>query len=108
MKKFGLNKHQAERIATKIVTKTLGKKLEKSSLKQQCKMLEWAIGMTGVIEVRARTLKGMEEECQEKREKGKTPEQIVEYYWSEPAFITVWTKMGLNKTHLEVIAKGGN
>ena len=104
--KFGLNKQQTEKVVTKIVTKTLGKKLEKASLKKQCRVLESLMGMAGVVETRARVLKGMEEDCAEMRHNSKTPEQIVEHFWSEPAFIRVWTKMGLNKTHLEVLARG--
>jgi hypothetical protein len=48
----------------------------------------------------------MEEECEEKRKAGQTPEQIVEYYWSEPAFVSLWETLGLEKIHLELIAKG--
>ena len=99
-------KQKIEKIATKIVARTLGKKLEKASLKQQCRVLESVMGMAGVPETRARVLRGMEEDCKEMRDKGMTPEQIVEHYWGEPAFISVWAKLALNKTHLELLAKG--
>jgi len=101
-----------ENIAAKIVEKTVGKKLVKMSLAQQCKLVVKAINMPtslggGLMNTRTNLLKGLPDDIKGFRDKkGMSEQEIVNYYWSEPEFVKMWEMLELTKDSLETLVKG--
>ena len=96
-------KHTIEKVATPIVTKVIGKATANASLAKQCQFLHKMLNMLGIIEGRARFLGGFQSDIDDKWKAGQSKDEIVNYYWSEPAFLDVWGRMQLEKIHLETM-----
>lgn len=81
-----------EKVATKVVSKTMGRLLRKD-LPQQVVMAKRMIKMTGLIDFRANLLKdrGLPSDIRDLFKKGMTVEEVKEYYWSCPEFVEFWT-----------------
>lgn len=99
---------KAEKIATKTVEKTVGKLIPKMTLKQQVGLTRVYMRQLGVVDTRRRIIDGLSDEFEEL--KNKTPDitvdEIIRPYLECKDFMELWTEWGLNKDHLEVLAKG--
>jgi hypothetical protein len=96
---------RVEAISSKVVNKTFGKQVKAMSLAQQCKLTDKMIGIAGTVEVRRLLLKGLPDDVKEYRKRGQTSEEIISFFWDCDEFKNLWTKLGLEKTHLEVLVR---
>lgn len=85
---------KAERIASKLVNKTIGRQLLKMPLGEQVKVARRLMRQQGVINFRASLLKdtGMPDDIRDFAKKGMTQAEIKAYYWACPEFVEFWSR----------------
>jgi len=85
---------KAERIASKLVNKTIGRQLLKMPLSEQVKVARRLMRQQGLINFRSSLLKdtGMPDDIRDFAKKGMTQTDIKAYYWNCPEFVEFWSR----------------
>ena len=92
-----------KKIVRDIVRRELNREVGVVPLKEQCEALEALIPLDGIIKARRGYMNRLRWEIAYSVNAGQSPREIIDYYWSEPAFQRVWGIMGMDKEHLEAI-----
>ena len=88
-----------EDVATKVVSKTMGKVFGKQSLPAQVKTARKLMGMVGIVNFRADLLKdrGLPSDFEDLLKEGKSREEIKSLYWECPEFVQFWSDLQLDE-----------
>lgn len=96
-----------EKIATKVVGKTLGKVLDKS-LPQQVIIARRMVRLTGTVDFRARLLddNGLPADIKIHSKKGRSESEIKAFYWECEEFRSLWvTDLGCSEDILDELIR---
>jgi len=95
-----------QKVAGKLITKPLTKKLESLPLERQVFLARKMMRQTGLLNFRADFLKetGFPDDIRELKDRKKwNKDQIKAYYWGCPEFREFWDIMQMEETHFDLI-----
>lgn len=97
-----------EKLVTKTVNKTFAPKIAKMSLPEQVKFAEKTVRWQGMTAFRSHFLqdKNFPQDIADMLKDGKTPDQVWEYYWGCPEFVTFWKSLEMDEYHLRELIYG--
>lgn len=108
MSKFNIaeTEAKAQKIAEKLVNKSLGKVIAKASLERQSRMMIRLLKVAPVMRIRADLLSNLPSDIVGHKANGMSRDEAVSYFWDEPKFVELCEKLQITKHDIETLIDG--